>query len=378
MNKIETILAHAGCKIDPETRAVVSPIHLSTTFERSIDGSYPKGFSYSRDASPNRSMLEETLATLEGGAACAAFSSGMAAAMTLIQALEPPAEILLADDAYHGVRHLAEVAFAHSGIRFKAVDMTDEAAFKRALSPQTQLVWLETPSNPLLKITDIRAIANLAKKAGCLVLVDNTWATPLLLQPLALGADFVLHSLTKYLAGHSDVLGGALVAADSDGLFQRIRTLQKAGGAVLDPFSAWLTLRGMRSMAARMRMQCANAKAVAVFLDDHPAVTRVHYPALPAHKGHATASEQMKDFGAMVSFEVGSSAEEALRVASRTRVFRRATSLGGTESLIEHRASIEAPPTLTPDTLLRISCGLEHREDLISDLQFALQDIDSC
>ncbi len=374
---LETMLAHAGCTVDPSTGAVVAPIHLATTFERDADGAYPRSFEYSRMDNPTRRLLETTLATLEGGESAAAFSSGMAVAMTVFQSLKPGDHVIMPDDVYHGVRVLATGTFAEWGLLHTTVDMSDLSAVARAIRPETRLVWIETPSNPLLKITDIAGVARLAHDAGAEVLVDNTWASPLLQQPIELGADYVLHSVTKYLAGHSDVLGGAVVARRAEGLFGRIRRLQAAGGAVMDPFSAWLALRGMRSLAARMRLHCENARALADFLSRHTAVERVHYPSLGTHPGHEVAARQMRDFGGMISVEVRGGQQGAMAVAAAARVFRRATSLGGTESLIEHRASVEAPPTRTPSNLLRLSIGLEHVDDLIGDLRAALGVLDA-
>lgn len=372
MARPETLLAHAGCAPDPATGAVVSPPYLTTTYERAADGSYPRGFQYARTGNPTRTQLEETLSNFEGGAGCVAFSSGMAAVMTVLQALPSDAHILLPDDVYYGVRQLITEAFEGHGLTTTAVDMTDLEALAAAVRPTTRLVWAETPSNPMLRITDLRAVADLAHDHDALLLVDGTWTTPLLQRPLEHGADFVLHSITKYLAGHSDVLGGAVIAAEEGAVFSRIRSIQEAGGAVLDPFSAWLALRGLRSLAPRLRLQCASARQIASFLDGHEQVTTVHHPSLPHHPGYAVANRQMDDFGGMLSFEVDGAREEAMDVAGRVRVFRRATSLGGTESLIEHRASIEPDTSLTPDSLLRLSIGLEHVDDLVDDLTHAL------
>ena len=372
MARPETLLAHAGCAPDPATGAVVSPPYLTTTYERAADGSYPRGFQYARTGNPTRTQLEETLSNFEGGAGCVAFSSGMAAVMTVLQALPSDAHILLPDDVYYGVRQLITEAFEGHGLTTTAVDMTDLEALAAAVRPTTRLVWAETPSNPMLRITDLRAVADLAHNHDALLLVDGTWTTPLLQRPLEHGADFVLHSITKYLAGHSDVLGGAVIAAEEGAVFSRIRSIQEAGGAVLDPFSAWLALHGLRSLAPRLRLQCASARQIASFLDGHEQVTTVHHPSLPHHPGYAVANRQMDDFGGMLSFEVDGAREAAMDVAGRVRVFRRATSLGGTESLIEHRASIEPDTSLTPDSLLRLSIGLEHVDDLVDDLTHAL------
>ncbi len=362
---------------DPHTGALVAPPVLSSTFERAADGSYPGGYQYSRTANPTRHLFETTLAEAEGGAACAAFASGMAAATAVFQALRPGAHVLLADDVYYGVRALLDDVFARWDLTYEAVDLADLDAFEKALADAKKaqgLVWAETPSNPLLKITDIAAVAERAKNAGARLAVDATWTTPLLQRPLDLGADLVVHSVTKYLGGHSDLVGGAVVAQEEDEFFAHVRAVQEKGGAVMDPFSAWLALRGMRSLGARLRLQCENARAVAAFLDAHPRVTCVHFPGLETHAGHATARRQMEDFGAMLSFEVAGGAEDAMGVAGRCEVFTRATSLGGTESLIEHRASIEPPSSTTPAALLRLSVGLERAEDLVADLSQALGD----
>jgi len=372
MPHLETRLAHAGGMPDPETGALIPPIHLSTTYERGADGMYPHGFVYSRLANPTRLRFETTLAALEGGAACAAFASGMAAATAVLQALRPGDHLLLPDDVYYGVRRLVETVFAEWGLAWSEVDMTDPDAVAAALRPTTRLVWTETPSNPMLKITDLRAVAERTHAAGARLLVDGTWMTPFLQRPFEHEADLVLHSVTKYLGGHSDVLGGAVVFRTEDAFSERVRALQRSAGAVMDPFSAWLAIRGMRTLAARLRMQCDTARRLAAFLQTHPAVARVHHPSLPEHPGHAVARRQMDDDGAMLSIEVRGGRDEALGVAARVKVFTRATSLGGVESLIEHRASIEAPPSRTPDSLLRLSIGLEHPDDLLADLSQAL------
>lgn len=368
----ETLLAHAGCTPDPATGAVVSPPYLSTTFEREADGSYPRGYQYTRTGNPTREQFENALNAFEGGAGCAAFASGMAATTAVLQVLPPSKHLILPEDVYHGVRSLVQQVFAARGFAVTTVDMTDLDALEAAFRPETLLVWAESPSNPMLRITDLQAVADLTHANDAILLVDGTWTTPLLQRPLELGADLVLHSVTKYLAGHSDVLGGAVIAAEQSGFFDRVRTIQKTGGAVFDPFSAWLALRGMRSLAPRLRQQCESARQIAAFLDEDARVTAVHHPSLPAHPGHDVARRQMDDFGGMLSFEVAGGREAAMEVAARTQVFRRATSLGGTEGLIEHRASIEPDDAPTPDTLLRLSVGLEHVDDLIEDLDRAL------
>jgi cystathionine gamma-synthase len=377
---LRTRLAQAGCHPDPQTGALTPPVHLATTFERPASGDYGDGYVYARWGNPTRDLFEATLADLEadgldGGAEAAAFASGMAATATVLQALRPGDHVLLPDDVYHGVRHLFRSTFGAWGLTYSEVDQTDLGAVRDALRPEIRLVWAETPSNPLLKITDLTALADLAHDAGALLLVDGTWTTPLLQRPLALGADLVLHSATKYLGGHSDAILGALVARRGVDLFDRVRALQKGAGAVADPFSSWLVLRGMRSLGARMPLHGANAQRLAEALAAHPAVEAVHYPGLPNHPGHDVARRQMDGFGGMLSFQVWGGAERALGVAARTRVFKRSTSLGGTESLIEHRASIESQPTPTPPSLLRVSVGLEFADDLIVDLTQALDGV---
>jgi cystathionine gamma-synthase len=370
--RIETLAVHAGHLPDAATGAVTPPIHLSTTFERAPDGSFPGGHVYTRSSNPNRTALEEALRALEGGAAAAAFSSGSAATMAIFQALSPGDHVIAPDDAYYGTAKLLRELFAPWGLAASFVDMTDPAHVAAALRPETRLVWMETPSNPLLKVTDIAHVAAMARAAGALAVVDNTWATPVLQRPLALGADLVMHSTTKYLSGHSDTLGGAVIAAREDAYFQRLRLIQTAGGAVPSPFECWLVGRGLRTLPHRMRAHCENATRVARYLADHPAVAAVHYPGLESHAGHAVAARQMSAPGGMLSVQVHGGRAEAMAMAAKLRLITRATSLGGTESLIEHRASVEGPETATPENLLRLSVGLEHPDDLIADLARAL------
>lgn len=372
----ETIAAQAAHHPDSATGAVAPPIYLSTTFERDADGEYPRGFVYSRSDNPNRRSLEHLLALLEGGdsgeAVAAAFASGSAATATVFQALAPGDHVIAPDDCYHGTARLLREVFAPWGLQTSFVDMTDAGNVRRAVQPNTRLIWVETPSNPLLKITDIAEMASIAKSAGALCACDNTWASPILQQPLALGADLVVHSTTKYLGGHEDVTGGAVVGASDSDFVQRVRLIQNLYGAVPSPFDCWLTLRGIRTLHVRMPAHCANAGRIARFLHDHPNVASVHYPGLPGHPGHAIAAGQMADFGGMLSFQVAGGRDAAMRVAANVRLFVRATSLGGTQSLIEHRASIEGPDSTTPDNLLRVSVGLENADDLIADLAQAL------
>jgi cystathionine gamma-synthase len=370
--RFETLAVHAGSGVDPATGALTPPIHLSTTFERGEDGEFPHGYIYTRSGNPNREALERSLAALEGGAVAATFGSGSAATAAIFQALAPGDHVIAPIDAYHGTATLLREVFAPWGLASSFVDMTDPAAVHGAVQPNTRLLWAETPSNPLLKVTDIARVAAIAHEAGALCAVDNTWASPVLQRPLALGADLVMHSTTKYLGGHSDVLGGAVVTRQAEGFFERVRLVQAAAGGVPSPFDCWLVLRGIRTLPLRVRAQSESAAAVARFLSTQPSVEMVHYPGLEWHPGHAVAARQMAMFGGMLSFQVRGGEAAAMAVAAHVHLFTRATSLGGTESLIEHRASIEGPGTTTPDNLLRVSIGLEHVDDLIEDLAQAL------
>ncbi len=372
--KIETRAVHAGRRIDPASGAVTMPIHLSTTFERGPTGEYPLGFSYSREGNPNRRALEECLADLEGGTQALVFASGLAAATAVIQGLEPGDHILAPDDVYWGFRKVIAEVFGKAGLETTYVDMTDAAAVAAAVRPATRLLWVETPSNPLMKVTDLAAVAALARQAGpgIVTVCDGTFATPVLQHPLDCGIDMVVHSTTKYISGHSDVVGGALITRHDNYLFERARKAQRYGGAVPSPFDCWLTLRGVETLPYRVRAQSENASRMACWLRTHPAVERVHYPGLADHPGHGIAARQMSGFGGMLAFQVRGGAETAMAAAARCRLFIRATSLGGAHSLIEHRASVEGPQTRTPANLLRVSAGLEHADDLIGDLEQAL------
>ncbi|MDE2944264.1 MAG: PLP-dependent transferase [Gemmatimonadota bacterium] len=370
--RIETLAVKTGMDPDGTSRAIAPPITLSTTFERGEDGSYPGGFDYSRSGNPNRALLEAALAALEGGPEAVAFPSGMAATFSVIFSLSPGDHVVAEDAAYYGTGVLLRDSFAERGIEASFVDMTDLDAVRAAMRPNTRLVWMETPSNPLIRISDIEALAGIAREGGAISCCDNTWATPLLQRPLDLGMDLVMHSTTKYFGGHSDVTGGAVIVRESGGTLEALRRIQKDGGLVPSPFDAWLTRRGLESLSARMAMHCANAMEVARFLDAHPRVERVHYPGLEDDPGHALAARQMSGFGGMLSFDVVGGREEAFAVAAHVKVIARATSLGGTHSLIEHRASIEGPTTRAPENLLRMSVGLEHPDDLKEDLDRAL------
>ena len=370
--RIETLAVHSGRSVDPATGAVTPPIHMSTTFEREPDGTYPQGFVYGRSGNPTRTLLEECIRDLEGGADAAAFSSGAAALSAVFQSLATGDHLIAPQDLYHGTALLLRDRLARWGLHTSFVDMTNIDAVKEAVTPATKLILVETPSNPLLKITDIAQVAQLARDRGIVCVCDNTWATPVLQRCLDLGADMVVHSTTKYLGGHGDVTGGAVVSATDSPMFQEIRAMQRDGGAVPSPFDCWLILRGIRTLPYRMRAHSENAARVASFLDDHPEVLEVFYPGLTGHSGHEVASRQMSMFGGMLSFRVRGGREAAFGVAASTSLFTRATSLGSYESLIEHRASIEGYGSATPADLLRVSVGLENADDLMADLDRAL------
>jgi cystathionine gamma-synthase len=372
--RIETLAVRAGHSPDPSTGAVTPPIHLTSTFEREPDGSYRGGHVYARTSNPNRQSLERALTELEGGTAAIAYSSGLAATHAVFQALAPGDHVIAPIDAYYGTLSQLRQIFAPWGLTLDTCDMTDLDAVAALLRPTTKIVWVETPSNPLLRVVDIAALAGLAHGVGARCVVDNTWATPVLQRPLSLGADIVMHSTTKYLGGHSDLVGGALVARVSDEYVERLRLLQGLGGAIPSAFDCWLLMRGIRSLPWRMRGHCANAAVVARFLASHAAVEAVHYPGLPSHPGHDVAARQMSDFGGMLSVQVRGGATEAMAFTNRLTLFTRATSLGGPESLIEHRASVEGPTTISPPNLLRVSVGLEHADDLVEDLGRALEE----
>ena len=371
--RFETLAVHAGGEPDAETGAIAPPIHLATTFRHGPAGERIAGFEYVREDNPTQQRLETALAALEQGEAALAFGSGMAAMSAMLESLPNGSRVLIPRDCYTGLRVLAGEFLPLRGIEAVAVDTGDAAAVAAALDDKVRAVWLETPSNPQLQVADIAAIAALTRAHGALLCCDNTFATPVLQQPLRLGADVVMHSTTKYFGGHSDVMGGALVFAHKAGLHEQIWHRRHVTGGVLSPFNAWLTLRGLRSLPARMSWHCANARRVAEFLDAHARVRAVNYPGLPSHPGHAVAARQMRDFGAMLSFHVAGGRDAALAVAARLKLIDNATSLGGCESLIEHRASVEGPNPFSPQDLLRLSVGIEHADDLIADLDQALQ-----
>jgi cystathionine gamma-synthase len=370
--KIETLAIHAANHTDETSKAVIQPLILSTTFERDANGEYSKGYSYSRADNPNRRMLETVLAKLEGGADAAAFSSGNAAGMTVFQSFQPGTHVIAPSDMYHGLRNQLKSMFK-GVLEFDFVDLNDEVALRNHIKPNTGLIWIETPSNPLLKLTDISKVVDIAQQHYIKVVCDNTFATPIGQQPLSLGVDMVMHSTTKYLGGHSDLTGGALIAARADDWWERIKDIQQMGGAIPSPTDCYWLARSIKTLPYRMRGHVHNAQLLAKFLEQQPQVERVMYPGLPSHPQHQLAKGQMLNFGGMLSFLVKGSAAEAMKIAAGTRLFANATSLGGVESLIEHRASTEGTGTLTPQNLLRISVGLENIDDLIADISQAMK-----
>lgn len=365
--KIETIAIHAGNQIDKSSKAVIQPITLSTTFERGENGNYPGGYMYSRTDNPNRQALENLLAALEFGEAAAAFSSGNAAAMAVFQSLEPNSHIICPNDMYHGLRNQLKIIFKDI-LQFDFIDVGNISLIKQYIKPNTELIWLETPSNPLLKICDIKAICILAKENNLMVAVDNTFASPICQQPLNLGAHLVMHSCTKYLSGHSDVTGGAIITKNLNPFWDKIKNVQVYGGAVPSPFDCYLTVRGIKTLPYRMRGHCQNAMQIAQYLEKHAQVSEVFYPGLVSHPQHHIAKTQMIGFGGMLSFLVNGGEQAAITLINSLQLFTQATSLGGVESLIEHRYSVEGPDSQTPKNLLRISVGLENVDDLLDDL----------
>lgn len=372
--RLETKAIHAGRGVDPSTGAVTLPLHLTTTFERSADGSFLSGYQYVRDANPTRHAFEAAMAALEGGHASVAFASGMAAITAVFEAHPRKGDrIVVPDDMYFGIRSLIDETDIGARFDFVAVDMRDLDALRTAVrATPTDLVWIETPSNPLIRIVDVQAACDIAHEAGALAVVDNTWATPVLQRPLELGADAVMHSATKYIGGHSDLMAGVVILPEASPMARPLRMVQHHKGSVAAPFDCWLALRGLQTLPVRMRAHCEGAQKLAEALHCHPAVQRVLFPGLPEDPGHALAARQMSGYGGMLSFVVKGGAEAAMAVAGRLQLVLRATSLGGTHSLIEHRASIEGPKSMAPAGLLRMSVGLEHPQDLIDDLSQAL------
>ncbi len=352
--------------------AIAPPIHLSTTFEHGPANESLVDYEYVRSGNPNGNELETRLASLEGGQAALAYASGMAASAALMSSLPAGSELLIHRDSYYDTRTIAKELMEPLGIRHRVLDFRDDAAFDACLSGNTSMVWLETPSNPRLDILDIAKLAGKAHAAGAKLTVDGTFSTPAVQQPLELGADYVMHSMTKFMGGHSDIMGGALVFRDDLELAERLRHARTLSGAVLSPFNAWLIARGLQTLECRLERHAASALVIARMLDSHPAVERTNYPFLESAPGYELATRQMRSGGGMLSFEMAGGREAAIRVASRVKLFVNATSLGGVESLIEHRASIEGPSSMSPENLLRVSVGLEHPDDLLADLESAL------
>lgn len=369
---IETKAIHAGLEMENPTQAVVPPIVPSTVFEIDAEGRNEEDLHYTRLANPNRLQLEHLLTELEEGEAGAAFSSGVAAATAVFQSLSPGDHILIPEDVYAGNRKLVKNVMMRWGLEADFIAMTDLEVIEEAIRSNTRLIWVESPSNPMMRITDIEAVCELAHSKDILVCVDNTWPSPINQQPLKLGADLVLHSTTKYLGGHSDLLGGAVITRRDGRIFQRIREIQRTTGAVPSPNDCWLLCRSIRSLPYRMRGHNEHADKLARFLQGHDRVKAVYYPGLENHEGHEIAASQMSGYGGMISFLIKGGSEEAISIVGKSSLIKRATSLGGVETTWEHRRSSEGEGSITPENLIRISVGLEHPYDLIEDLEQAL------
>jgi len=370
--KPETQAIHAGYQIDPTTGALAQPIHLSTTFERDLDGEFSRGYKYIRNGNPNRLELEARLATLAGGEACATFASGSTAMLMLFQGLKTGDHIVAPSDMYFGIQVILNEIMAPWGLQTTYVDMSDLDAVQAVIQDNTRMIITETPSNPMMTLTDIAAIAEIAKAHDLIFVCDNTIGTSIFQSPLALGADIVVHSTTKFIAGHSDVLGGALITGKMTDFFERIYRIQAIGGATPDPHSCWLTLRGIMTMPVRVRAMYENSFQIASYLEQHPKIERVLHPALASHPQHDLFKKQMTGATGLFSFQVVGDAQNAIAFTNRLNIIKRVTSFGGVRSKIEHRASIEEG-TSTPENLLRFSVGLEHPDDLIADIEQALR-----
>ncbi|MCU1444292.1 MAG: cystathionine gamma-synthase [Cryobacterium sp.] len=378
MTHFDTAAIHAGQDFDPSTGAVIPPVYLTSTFVQKSIGELRGGYEYTRGGNPTRDSLETQVAALEGGKHGLSFASGLAAEDTLLRAaLAPGDHIVMGNDVYGGTHRLIERVHGPLGIRNTVVDMSDLRAVEHAILPgETKMLWIETPSNPLMKVSDIAELADIGHRAGLIVVVDNTFASPALQRPLSHGADVVVHSTTKYLGGHSDVLGGALVL-NGDELYEKAKFLQFAAGAVSAPLDAWLTTRGIKTLSVRMDRHCSNAQAIAEHLVGHPAITTVYYPGLPSHPGHELAKQQMSGFGGMLSLAFAGGAKAARKFAESTRLFQLAESLGGVESLVNYpsemtHASVRGTDLEVPDNIVRLSVGIEDVRDLIADLDRAL------
>lgn len=373
--RIETKAIHAGMEIANPTKDIVPPISTSTIYEIDPEGRKEDDLHYTRLGNPNRLQLEHLLTELEEGEACAAFSSGVAAATAVFQALNPGDHILIPEDVYAGNRKLVNKVMVRWGLEVDFIPMTDVDVIEDSIRSNTRLIWIESPSNPMMRITDIEAVGELAHSKNILICVDNTWPSPMNQQPLNLGADLVLHSTTKYLGGHSDILGGAIVSKHNGRIFQRIQEIQRLTGGVPSPRDCWLLCRSIRSLPYRMRGHNENADHLARFLQNHSKIEKVFYPGLATHAGHEIAEKQMSGYGGMISFLITGGKEEAIKIVGRSRLISRATSLGGIESTWEHRRSSEGEGSITPENLIRISVGLEHPDDLMEDLESALADV---
>ena len=373
--RIETKAIHAGMEVANPGKDIVPPISTSTIFEIDPEGRNEDDLHYTRLGNPNRLQLEHLLTELEEGEAAAAFSSGVAAATAVFQALNPGDHILIPEDVYAGNRKLVNKVMVRWGLEADFIPMTDVDIIEDSIRSNTRLIWIESPSNPMMRITDIEAVSELAHSKDILICVDNTWPSPMNQQPLKLGADLVLHSTTKYLGGHSDILGGAIVSKHNGRIFQRIQEIQRLTGGVPSPRDCWLLCRSIRSLPYRMRGHNENAEHLARFLQNHSRIEKVFYPGLATHAGHEIAEKQMSGFGGMISFLITGDKEEAITIVGRSRLIKRATSLGGIESTWEHRRSSEGEGSITPENLIRISVGLEHPDDLMEDLENALADV---
>ncbi|MCC5942327.1 MAG: aminotransferase class I/II-fold pyridoxal phosphate-dependent enzyme [Balneolaceae bacterium] len=370
--RFETKAIHAGLSIGNPSKAIIPPISPSTIFEIEADGRNEDDLHYTRLGNPNRLQFEHLIATLEEGEAAAAFSSGIAAATAILQALDSGDHIIIPEDVYAGNRKMVTGIMNRWGLESSFINMTSVETIEEHIKPNTKLIWIETPSNPLMRITDIKAVAERAASRGIRTVVDNTWPTPVNQLPLSLGADLVLHSTSKYFGGHSDILGGAVVAKKQDDFFERITFIQKMGGAVPSPQDCWMLSRSTRTLAYRMRGHNEHAAKVADYLSNHKKVAEVYYPGLESHPGHEIAKKQMCGYGGMISFLVDGDQQESIAVVGRSTLIKRATSLGGVESTWEHRQSSEGEGSVTPLNMIRISIGLEHPDDIIEDLERAL------
>ncbi len=371
--QIQTIAVHAGYNSESREGDIMQPIHLSTTFERKEDGNLNE-FIYTRSSNPNREAVEKKIAAIEDGSEAFAFSSGMAAINALFEnILQPGSHLIIPDDCYHGTRNLVDKFFRRWQVDFSEVNMTDINNVAEAINPNTKLIWMETPSNPQLKISDIAALVSMAKQHKIGIACDNTFATSLLQKPLDMGADFVMHSSTKFFSGHSDILGGVIVIKEKTDISERLREYQQIAGAVPSPFDCWLLNRSLATFPIRVPLQCSNAMALAQYFSTHPKIEQVFYPGLTSHTNHAIAAKQMQGgFGSILSILVKVDKQDALRFAGKLKIFKHATSLGGVESLVEHRRTAEGAHPISPDNLLRVSVGIEHIDDLLNDVKKAL------